>query len=157
MIEDKQATPFELLPGYALAQAFRLVRHAMDGALREVGLTTPQWAALSCVHHGGGMCGADLARVHHLTPQTVNTILHNLEGNGLIQRVPHPSHGTVLQIRLTPAGQDRLRQANQRVEPVQEAFVADLSSEERDLLCNLLGRCIQSMEAAGHSEGACPE
>src|SRR5437588_11794569 len=94
-------TPLTRFPGYLLAQTSRMLRHVMDDALRDLGLTTPQFAALACIEKLEGCTGADMARIHHLTPQTMNTILHNLEAGGLIYREHHPQHGTLLQIHLT--------------------------------------------------------
>lgn len=147
------------LPGFAIAQAYRMQRHAMDDALRDLGLTTPQWGTLACLGQMEGVSGADMARIHHLTPQTMHTILHNLEDDGLIVRDPHPKHGTVLLVRLTELGQERLAEATRRVEAIQEQMVSDLSDEERALLVELLGRCTQTLASSGaiKPDGFCPE
>lgn len=133
------------LPGYALAQTTRLMRHAMDGALRELGLTTPQWGALACLAGSAGLCGADMARIYHLTPQTMHTILHNLELSGLIVRHRHPEHGALLLATLTPEGEDRLAQANDRVAEVQARMVAGLDTDEQTMLRDLLIRCAAAL------------
>lgn len=139
----------ERLPGFALAQAFRLLRHAMDDALREVGLTTPQWGLLMCGQEHDGISGAEMARLHHLTPQTVHTILTHLEDDGLVVRERHPSHGTLLRVRLTQAGFDRLEEATRRVRTVHERMLSDLNAGERAVLMSLLGRCATALERDG--------
>ena len=65
----------------------------MDKALREVCMTTAQYAALSALEAAPGLSGAELARRSLVTPQTMNAILVNLEAAGLVVRRPHPEHG----------------------------------------------------------------
>jgi DNA-binding MarR family transcriptional regulator len=137
------------LPGYAVAQLYRLLRHAMDDALRECDLTTPQWAALGCMAQNAGISGAELARIHRLTPQTMNTILHNLEQHGMIRRQQHPTQGTVLCVFLTDQGYERMSEATRRVEAVQERMLSPLNPGERETLVELLERCTAGLEAEG--------
>ena len=137
------------MPGYAVAQVYRLLRHAMDDALRGCDLTTPQWAALGCMAKNAGISGAELARVHRLTPQTMNTILHNLEQHGMIRREQHPTQGTVLCVFLTDRGHDRFAEAMRRVEAVQERMLSTFNQEERETLVELLERCVAGLEAEG--------
>ncbi|HEY8684346.1 MAG TPA: MarR family transcriptional regulator [Chloroflexota bacterium] len=137
------------LPGYSLAQVYRLLRHAMDDALRAYDLTTPQWAALGCMAQNAGISGAELARVHRLTPQTMNTILHNLEQHEMIRREQHPTQGTVLCVFVTDEGHERMTEATQRVEAVQERMLSLLNAEERETLVELLERCMAGLEANG--------
>lgn len=148
-----QCPPLNTLPGYRLAQVYRLVRRAMDDALREASLTTPQWAALCCLSQHEAVSSAELARMHHVTPQTMNTILQNLENNGMIVREHHPTHGTVLRVQLTDEAGERLDDVVRRVEAVQEKMLGALSMPEREMLMELLGRCIKSLEAGNHAGG----
>lgn len=148
MTVHKGATLSEL-PGYALAQTYRMLRHAMDDALRDIYLTTPQWGALGCMAKNDGISGAELARVFHVTPQTMNTILQNLEHHGLIYREPHPTQGTVLRVFMTDEGGQRLEEATQRVISVQQRMLGFLSRDERETLVSLLERCMAAMEVGG--------
>jgi len=150
-----KGTTRNTMPGYALAQAYRMLRHAMDEALRDYGLTTPQWGALGCMAQNEGISGAELARIHHVTPQTMNTILQNLEQHRMIVREPHPTHGTVLRVLLTDEGRDRLQQATRRVETVQERMLSDLSQDERAKLMELLEKCMEALEAGGLASADC--
>ncbi len=137
------------MPGYAVAQLYRLLRHETDDALRECDLTTPQWAALGCMAQNAGISGAELARVHRLTPQTMNTILHNLEQHEMIRRKQHPTQGTVLCVFLTDLGHERFAEATRRVEMVQQRMLSRLNPEERETLVELLERCVAGLEAEG--------
>ena len=75
--------------GYQMKRAQHALRLGMDGALREAGLTTPQYAAMA-VLEGEVLSGAALARRCFVTPQTMNGILVNLERRGFLLRRPHP-------------------------------------------------------------------
>lgn len=143
------------LPGYVLAQTFQVMRHALDCALRDLGLTAPQWGVLACIGEMGEVSGAEMARIHHKTPQTINTILHNLENMGLIAREHHPHHGTVLLVHLTDEGRERLSEATERVEALHAHMMCDLDDREQATLVDLLGRCTRSLQSGGAVAAPC--
>jgi DNA-binding MarR family transcriptional regulator len=158
-VKDRRTAPegLQTLPAYALAQAYRTMRHTLDDSLREIGLTTPQWGTLKCIAESGTVSGAEMARMHHLTPQTMNTILQNLEHGDLIRREHHPANGTVLVLELTELGRERLNEAAQRVLDVQERMLGGFTPEERQTLFTLLNRCVDAF--SGHQSGNayCPD
>jgi hypothetical protein len=57
--------------GYLLRQASVALRGAMDRALAELGVTTPQFSVLTMIAAYPGASGADLARLTFLTPQAM--------------------------------------------------------------------------------------
>lgn len=132
--------------GYELKRAQHALRSEMDGALREVGLTTPQYAALSVVEGEEGLSGALLARRCFVTPQTMNGILINLERAGLMERRAHPEHGRVLQAYLTRDGERMLSRAHALVEAIEEQMVGDLTEGERARLLAVLRGCADALE-----------
>src|ERR671932_1014693 len=101
--------------GYLLRQAWHAFRGAMDAALRAHGLTGSQYAVLSVLARDPGLSGADLARACNTTPQAMNGVLATLRRAGLVERRPHPTHGRILQVTLTPEGERRLRAATPAV------------------------------------------
>ena len=72
--------------GYELKRVQHALRQAMDEALRETGVTTPQYAAMSVLAEEPGLSNARLARRSFVTPQTMNQILARLEASGLVER-----------------------------------------------------------------------
>src|SRR5256885_16906896 len=94
--------------GYLLRQASAAIRAAHDTALREAGLTTPQFLVLNLLDAYPGASGAELSRTAQLTPQTINLIVRKLEREGLIARAEHETHGRVLRLTITAAGTRRL-------------------------------------------------
>jgi DNA-binding MarR family transcriptional regulator len=132
--------------GYELKRAQHALRSEMDGALREVGLTTPQYAALSVVEGEEGLSGALLARRCFVTPKTMNGILINLERAGLLERRAHPEHGRVLQAYLTGDGERMLSRAHALVEAIEEQMLGDLTEGERARLLAVLRGCADALE-----------
>ena len=132
--------------GYHLKRAQHALRLAMDEALRPIGLTTPQYAALSILEDSPGLSGAALARRCFVTPQTMNAIVIQIETRGLVERRPHPQHGRILQASLTVAGQQQVMTAHQTVRRIEERMVAQLSTAERRQFMQWLQLCSQALE-----------
>lgn len=131
--------------GYELKKAQHALRLRMDAALKEVGVTTPQYAALSVLVEEPGLSNAQLARRSFVTPQTMNQILARLEALGLIQRRAHPEHGRVLQAYLTQEGERLREECQRRVAAVEERMVSGLSTIERRRLLEALRGCTEAL------------
>src|SRR5215470_12190529 len=131
--------------GYLLKSAQQSLRTAMDSALRNVGVTTPQYAVLTFLEQSPGLSSAQLARRAFVTPQTMNRIVANLAAAGLIERDPHPELGRVLETRLSKRGRRLLADCRKRVEAVEARMVADLTEAERRQLASLLERCTRAL------------
>ncbi|WP_090352926.1 MarR family transcriptional regulator [Dyella sp. 333MFSha] len=110
--------------GYALKMAQQSLRTRMDAGLREIGLTTPQYAVLTYLKNEAGASNATLARRAFVTPQTMQGILVALERADLIVRTADPDHGRVQKTELTAAGLDALDAAS--------GIVADAERRLRD-------------------------
>jgi DNA-binding MarR family transcriptional regulator len=116
--------------GYLLRQAWHAFRTAMETALRAHGLNGAQYAVLSVLARDPGLSGADLARACNTTPQAMSGVLTTLERDGLIERHPHPTHGRILQVRITNEGNGRLNAANPSVRSLEAAIEKDLTPDE---------------------------
>lgn len=110
--------------GFALKQAQQALRTRMDAELREIGLTTPQYAVLAYLKVEAGASNAALARRAFVTPQTMQAILVTLEKAGLITRSPHPEYGRVQKTELTASGDRAFEAAS--------AIVADAETRLRN-------------------------
>lgn len=131
--------------GYELKRAQHSLRLSMDGALKESGVTTPQYAALSVLAEEPGISNATLARRSFVTPQTMNQILVRLEAAGLVERRAHPEHGRVLQSYLTGEGERLRQECARRVDAIEERMVAGLSEEERLAFLESLRECFAAL------------
>jgi DNA-binding MarR family transcriptional regulator len=130
-----------------MKRAQHALRNGMDGALRDVGMTVAQYAALSALEAVPGLSGAELARRGFVTPQTMNGILVNLENAGLVVRRPHPEHGRILRSFLTEAGQELVSRAHVVVEDIERRMLAGLGWEDRRRLLEALRSCADALEA----------
>jgi DNA-binding MarR family transcriptional regulator len=116
--------------GYLLRQASHTLRSALDATLRPHGLSAPQYAVLSVLARDPGSSGADLARACNTTAQAMNGVLATLERGGLVERRPHPTHGRIVQVRLSGEGERRLEAANPAVRGLEAAIERDFTSDE---------------------------
>ena len=138
--------------GYLLRQAWHAFRGAMETTLRAHGLTGAQYAALSVLARDPGMSGADLARVCNTTPQAMNGVLATLERDGLVERNPHPTHGRILQVTLTPEGERRLEAATPAVREIESAIEQEVAPDQIDAIKAWLVASAQRLE--GLTSGA---
>jgi DNA-binding MarR family transcriptional regulator len=114
---------------------------AKQAAVKPAGLTVPQYAALLFLSENAGISAAALARLCHVTPQTMTTILQNLEAGGLIVRTQHPWHRNMLETRLTEAGTAAFEKADARAAAVERRLAAEFTDEELATLRSMLTRC----------------
>jgi DNA-binding MarR family transcriptional regulator len=120
--------------GYLLRQASVALRGAMDEALVEMGVTTPQFSVLTMIAAYPGVSGADLARLTFLTPQTINVIVRNLERDGAVEKSAHATHGRILRLHATARGQALLKRCRGRVAEVEAELAGLLGKDEERLV-----------------------
>lgn len=116
--------------GYLLRQAQGAFRAAGDAALADTGLTLPQYGVLSWLVIEGALSGAELARLSMQTPQTLDSVIKNLERNGLVARTPDPVHGRILRVALTEEGRRRAAAAKRRIDALERRLTAGLGAAE---------------------------
>lgn len=115
--------------GYRLKRAAAALRGAMDKALREHGLTVPQYSCLELLDQRPGLSNADLARGTFVTRQSANVVLRGLSEAGLITRAATTDHGRALPVHLTPAGQQRLHAARGAVYAVERRMIGHVPED----------------------------
>jgi DNA-binding MarR family transcriptional regulator len=119
---------------YLLRQAQAATRLAMERALADLGVTSPQFVVLTMLRAYPGLSGADLARVAMLTPQTVGVIIRNLERDGAIRKSPHPVHGRVLQWTVTRRGTALLNKCRRHAQVIESRLAAGLSTNAQRMI-----------------------
>ncbi|GIM92204.1 MarR family winged helix-turn-helix transcriptional regulator [Paractinoplanes toevensis] len=129
----------ERILGY-VKRAEQATQSAKERALREFGLTPAQQTAMAILSDHEGITGAQLARECDVTPQTMNSTLVRLERRGIVERTPHPMHGTLVEIRLTRAGRNLFAAADARVAELDAALSKSLDDVELGTLKELLTR-----------------
>lgn len=79
----------------------------------EAGHEGPSWsqaAAMGRLQRNGPMTTAELARTEMVKPQSMGTLLAELEQDGLVRRQPHPTDGRQILFSLTESGVEARRQ-----------------------------------------------
>jgi DNA-binding MarR family transcriptional regulator len=124
--------------GYRLKRAHAALRGAMDRALREYGLTVPQYACLELLDQQPGLSNAELARATFVTRQSMNVVLRGLQDAGLLTRPAATDHGRALPAHLTEEGHRRLAAVRDAVYAIDQRLT-DAVPERRldDMLADL--------------------
>ncbi|MEV7602188.1 MarR family transcriptional regulator [Kitasatospora sp. NPDC089797] len=131
--------------GHAVKRAEQALIGEKSRVLRTVDLTVPQYVTLLALHRAGGMSGAQLARECLVTPQTMTTVLTNLEHKGLITRETSSVHQRVLVARLTRSGRALVKKADALARDVEQRLSDAFDDAERALLRELLDRATAAL------------
>ena len=124
-----------------------LVRQQINALLAPLGLTFPKYSALKAIEEKQALTNADLARACLVRPQTMNSIVRDMESAGLIAAESDPDHSLKILYRLSPKGQHLLREAHMIVRGLEELFLIGLGEakvrEMQDMMANTLARMQQ--------------
>jgi DNA-binding MarR family transcriptional regulator len=112
----------------------------MDGRLRAVGASLPQWDALRAISARPSSSAHALAEMTFQSDQSFGALARRLVERGMIERVPGP--GRAVRHRLTSKGEATLRKGYDVVDQVFEASFAPLSVRHREELYRLLSRAL---------------
>jgi DNA-binding MarR family transcriptional regulator len=129
--------------GTYLKAAEQALTAAKTRALRSFGLTVPQYIALIVLHYLPGQSAAQLARTALVTPQTMATILGNLDAKGLIERRHSPLHVRVLVTTLTQQGEDLVLRADEVVRRIEDTLSETFEEAARR---NLISHLVRATE-----------
>lgn len=115
----------------------QLIVAAKTEALRPLGVTVPQYAVLFAISHLQPTSGAQLARAVLTTPQTMSTILTNLAAKGLIVRDVSAIHQKLLEVRLTPAGEELVLRCDEMAIMIERRLRAAIGEERFRTLADI--------------------
>jgi DNA-binding MarR family transcriptional regulator len=135
----------EVRLGLVIKRAEQALIAEKTRALREFGLTVPQYAALLVLLGTTEASAAQLARACLVTPQTMATVLGNLEAKGLVTRGTSPLHQRVRTTQLTAVGRTLVRRADQAALAVERRLSATFSADEAERLTEYLERAITTL------------
>jgi MarR family transcriptional regulator, transcriptional regulator for hemolysin len=90
------------------------------------------------------MCGehtqTELARIVGLDKTTMVVTVDELEAHGLVERVPSPTDRRARLIRVTSAGEAKVREADKVLDRVREDVLSSLPEDERQVFLSALAR-----------------
>jgi DNA-binding MarR family transcriptional regulator len=123
------------------AQLAGMLRDALTRLNRRVRQTRPvgdltgtQLSALTSLELAGAMTPRELADAERVRPPTVTKIVARLEERGLVQRTPHPTDRRQVILSATPAGRAMLAQFERAREEWLAQQLAQLTTDEREVL-----------------------
>ena len=121
-----------------------LVRQQINALLAPLGLTFPKYSALKAIEDKQALTNADLARSCLVRPQTMNSVVRDLQAAGLISAAAAPDHNLKILYSLTPQAKELLAQAHAIVQGLENAFLVGLGEakvqEMQDMMQNTLAR-----------------
>jgi DNA-binding MarR family transcriptional regulator len=136
-----------LLPallGYHLRRAQTAVfKHFAQAVGAEEDVTPGLFGMLQVIAANPGLCQSRLAEAMGVDRSTIVSVLHHLEGRGLVERRPSPEDRRSHALHLTRQGGPALRRMERLVLRHEEEVAGALSSAERRTLMRLLARLYQ--------------
>ena len=146
-----------------LARSVGRLRRSLNREVR-AGTALPslpeaQLEILRLVDRRPGLRVQDAAAELRLAPNTVSTLVRRLVDAGLVRRAADPADGRVAHLRLSAAGEQRLRRWRDHRQEVLAARLAELDSADRLLLertVPVLERVAIRLEAGGPSDPGRP-
>ncbi len=121
-----------------LTTAARLVDHAWNERLLDIGITHAGYTTLGVLSRQGTMTGAKLALAMHVQAQTIGKTIEKLERQGFISKMRDTVDRRSQRITITPAGVDALALA----EDIERTLMVGAGLESfalRNLLHGIIG------------------
>jgi DNA-binding MarR family transcriptional regulator len=133
---------------YLMRRVNAALSQRLDRTLHPFSLTQAQLSALALLGraHPGGLSGAELAQRSGVTPQSMSAALAGLTGRELVVRSPHPTHGRIIEIRVTAAGLDLLARVQAATRAAEDRDMGGLDEEQQAQLRALLQHMMRSMD-----------
>ena len=122
------------------------VRARVERAMRDQPISSSQLFALVLLDERGEATAAEMARLMHLMPQSLTTLLKPLRDQGFIEREPDAVHRKRLTMRLTDKGKGVIVQSRVLAPLIEDDVLACLSPQERQTLLLLLARVVHPLE-----------
>ncbi len=142
------AENFEARLAYLIRRIGSALGHHVDRTLKEFALTHTQFGALAQlgVMQPDALSGATLAERNGVTAQAMSTAIAGLVDRGLADREPHPTHGRILEVRITPKGAQLLARAQTAVARAEDRALAFLGDDEQHDLGRTLRRVMRELD-----------
>lgn len=119
----------------------------IDRALRRISLTHAQYGALAQLGlvDPDALSAATMAERNGITAQSTSTAIAGLLDRGLVRREPHPTHGRILQVRITREGAELLARAHAATRRIEDRALVSLDEGQQRVLRAGLRAMMQDM------------
>lgn len=132
---------------YLIGRLDHALNRRIRDALTPLGLTVAQYTALSFLESQSQISNAQLAERSLISPQSANEMIKQMEKKGWVERAPDPSHGRIVRLSLTAAGQALLDAAHEQVARLETGMLAKLSAAQRNTLQQNLRQVLHALSA----------
>lgn len=127
-------------------------RRWVGARLKERGIGYAWMRALGALHRGGGpIIMSDLGEELGVTPRNVTKLVDELETEGLVRRLPHPSDRRATLIELTAKGREKIDEGYAEYVAVTSELFSVLSEEDRWELIRLMDLLYDELEGKGNA------
>jgi MarR family transcriptional regulator, lower aerobic nicotinate degradation pathway regulator len=139
-----KTTPSRLsqAPTWLISQTSTHAHRLLSQAFAKADSRGYHYRLLAALQELGPASQAALGRRTEIDRSDVVAAVNELAGRGFVKREADPGDRRRNVVSITPAGRARLRRLERVVAKVQDELLAPLSSRERRLLIDLLGRVL---------------
>jgi DNA-binding MarR family transcriptional regulator len=137
---DAPAFDLETSPGYLVGMVSRRMTRELNQQLQPFGVTAPQFVVLAVLWQHDGLAQNVIADLIGSDRPTLTAMLKLMTAQGLVRRGRDAADNRYQRVYLTPAGQRLQATLPALAAKVNEAAMADLSTEDRATLMSLLNR-----------------
>jgi DNA-binding MarR family transcriptional regulator len=127
-------------PAFLLAQVGAHAAAKFAERLSAINLSPPHAGILRVVQTSGGISQQSLAEHLRILPSRLVVLIDELEERGMVERRADPGDRRTYALYLTDKGRDTMKAIGRVGREHQDALLASLSTQERDLLASLLLR-----------------
>lgn len=132
--------------GHAMRHIVRLMALEIDRKMDPHGLTNAQWLPLIKLYERKAGSVAELARACQLDNGAMTRLLDRVESKGLCRRVRSVSDRRVVNLELTPEGEDAARVIPEVLSNMQNSMLEGFSEAEWLQLVDFLQRILKNAE-----------
>ena len=116
---------------YSVKRLELAIRARLDDMLKDAGVTTLQYTALTVLARRSGLSASQLARDSFVTPQSMADMLRLLEARGLVVRSGNARNRRESLVQITDAGQALLQAYAEAAASLEERLTSGLLPEDR--------------------------
>ncbi|RMF09623.1 MAG: MarR family transcriptional regulator, partial [Alphaproteobacteria bacterium] len=122
------------LVAVTIPELAQLIQKTIDEGISDTGLTRLSWSASTHLAEAEGLSISELAKALRVGNATTGRLVDRMVDAGWLNRHYSKTDRRAQLITVTAKARDALRQLEPRRRELQEAILADLSREERELL-----------------------
>ncbi|WP_424135728.1 MarR family winged helix-turn-helix transcriptional regulator [Roseomonas chloroacetimidivorans] len=123
---------------YLLARASHEVSSSFHAALKNWGLSVPEWRVLACLTDADGLSVGQLADMALMKQPSMTKVLDRMEAEDLVRRKPTPEDRRRVLIHITPKGRARVKPVLAAAHQHQQEKLAPFDEAERAMILRAL-------------------